>query len=187
MKTTPFPSGLIIPLVDLAIEIGVDRVMHFMRHDGGALLRRHGRAHGMGDRQDFGGRHGWRRILRRGRHGKKAGGEQGACKRRMSSVCQWQSVQWLIGDHYRGSNCRARNVFAQGGGLFGAVCGFKTILRLPPQWYCDFQRGMAGPGHADGALPSVMLSRARPSPTLPVPAGADSCPRWCGRAPASRR
>src|SRR5262249_31958050 len=58
------PVGLEIPLVYFAREISIHRVMHFMRHDLGALGGCHGRANEMGDRQDLRGGHSRQRVLR---------------------------------------------------------------------------------------------------------------------------
>src|SRR5262249_51804360 len=62
------PVGPEIPLVYLAREISIHRVMHLVRHDLGALGGCHGRAHEMGDRQDLRGGHRRQRVLS-GYHG----------------------------------------------------------------------------------------------------------------------
>ena len=64
MKIHTLPVGPEIPLVYLAREISIHRVMHFVRHDLGALGGCHGRAHEMGDRQDLRGGDRRQRVLR---------------------------------------------------------------------------------------------------------------------------
>ena len=56
--------GLGVVLCDALLQISIHRVMHFVRHDLGALGGCHGRAHEMGDRQDLRGGHRRQRVLR---------------------------------------------------------------------------------------------------------------------------